>query len=84
MCHNTAFDFNDNLIPVASIFFVRIVESRLGLSLYSEDELPIPLPADDDKCEEGGGKVGPSSLPEAGAPVAPPGPISIKPKRKRE
>ena len=23
MCHNTAFDFNDNLLPVAAVFWVR-------------------------------------------------------------
>ena len=29
MCHNTAFDFNDNTIPIAATFYVRLVEDRL-------------------------------------------------------
>lgn len=41
MCHNTAFDFNDNLIPFAVVFWVRLVEDRLALALYSDDELPM-------------------------------------------
>lgn len=54
MCHNTAFDFNDNLIPFAVCFWVRLLEDRLGLALYPEEELPMgfgaepqqPAPAD--------------------------------------
>ena len=46
MCHNSAFDFNDNLLPIAAVFWVRIVEARLGLELYAADELPMPLPPD--------------------------------------
>lgn len=43
MCHNTAFDFNDNVSPLAAVLFVRIVEDRLGVTLYDEAELPMPL-----------------------------------------
>lgn len=41
MCHNTAFDFNDNLIPFAVVFWVRLVEARLKVALYADDELPM-------------------------------------------
>jgi len=43
MCHNTAFDFNDNISPMAAVFFLRLVEARLGVELYTEAELPFPL-----------------------------------------
>lgn len=41
MCHNTAFDFNDNIIPFAVCFWVRLLEERLALRLYTEEELPM-------------------------------------------
>jgi metal-dependent amidase/aminoacylase/carboxypeptidase family protein len=46
MCHNTAFDFNDNLIPFAVCFWVRLVEDRLALQLYTEEELPMGFGAE--------------------------------------
>ena len=39
MCHATGYDFNDNLLPIAVRFWVRLVESRLGCSLYDAEEL---------------------------------------------
>lgn len=39
ICHGTAYDFNDNLIPVAAVLWVRLVERRLGVRLYGSDEL---------------------------------------------
>lgn len=33
LCHSADFDFNDNVIPRAVEFWVRLVEDRLGLSL---------------------------------------------------
>ena len=39
----TAFDFNDNLLPTAASFFVRLVEARLGCELYSAEELAASL-----------------------------------------
>ena len=39
MCHATGYDFNDNLLPIAMKFWVRLVESRLGCSLYDAEEL---------------------------------------------
>ena len=39
MCHATAYDFNDNLLPIAMRFWVRIVEARLGCALYDAEEL---------------------------------------------
>lgn len=38
-CHQTAYDFNDNLVPNAAAFFVKVVENRLGVELYSKGEL---------------------------------------------
>jgi len=64
MCHNTAFDFNDNVSPLAAVFFVRLVEERLGCELYTEAELPFPL----HKPDAGGGAAedaGPIQLPAA-------------------
>ena len=43
MCHNTAFDFNDNVSPLAAVIFTRLVEERLGVNVYGEDELPVPM-----------------------------------------
>lgn len=39
MCHGTAYDFNDNVIPGAAAMYVRLVETRLGCSLYGPGEL---------------------------------------------
>jgi len=39
MCHGTAYDFNDNVLPVAAKMFVRVVEARLGCALYDAGEL---------------------------------------------
>jgi hippurate hydrolase len=39
ICHGTSFDFNDNIIPVAAVLWVRLVERRLGVQLYAPDEL---------------------------------------------
>ena len=39
ICHGTAFDFNDNVVPGAAALWVRLVEQRLGCQLYSDDEL---------------------------------------------
>ena len=77
MCHNTGFDFNDNVSPLAAVFWVRLVEERLGVSLYTEGELPRPLlkeePAagGEGEAEGAGGKkknaggAGPIQLPAA-------------------
>ncbi len=35
MCHSADFDFNDALIPLGVTFWVRLVEDRLAVSLYS-------------------------------------------------
>lgn len=44
ICHGTSFDFNDNLIPPAAVLWVRLVERRLGVRLYGDDELaPGPV-----------------------------------------
>lgn len=60
MCHNTAFDFNDNLLPLAAVFWVRLVEARTGAALYTEAELPMPAPpaADDDAAAAAAGGLG--------------------------
>merc|ERR1740121_2387048 len=39
MCHGTTYDFNDNVLPRAVLMFLRIVEDRLGVHLYSQDEV---------------------------------------------
>merc|ERR1712039_935020 len=39
ICHGTTYDFNDNVLPRAVLMFVRIVEDRFGLELYSQDEV---------------------------------------------
>ena len=77
MCHNTAFDFNDNIIPIAAIFFIRIVESRLKLALYTDEELPIPLPTAEDASDADADAAAP------GAAAPPAGPIVLGSKRKR-
>ena len=35
MCHNTAFDFNDNLLPIAAVFWVRLVEAPRPRALHA-------------------------------------------------
>merc|ERR1712066_69122 len=42
ICHGTSFDFNDNVLPRAVSMFVRIVEDRFGLELYSQEEVFKP------------------------------------------
>ena len=76
MCHNTAFDFNDNVSPIAATFFVRLVEGRLGVALYDEAELPMPLLAED---EDTAGAT--KRADEASGPGA--GPISLQPPSKK-
>mmetsp|Transcript_20165 Transcript_20165/g.51492 ORF Transcript_20165/g.51492 Transcript_20165/m.51492 type:complete len:466 (+) Transcript_20165:61-1458(+) len=39
ICHGTTYDFNDNVLPRAVLMLLRIVEDRLGLDLYSQDEV---------------------------------------------
>lgn len=83
MCHNVAFDFNDNLLPLAAVFWVRLIEDRLRANLYTEEELPMPAPpaADDDAA---GAAAGSAPLPEAGSAAPPPsGPIVLNPSKKR-
>jgi len=40
--HNPGYDFNDNILPIASTMWVRLIEDRLGCKLYTEEELPRP------------------------------------------
>lgn len=37
--HSTAYDFNDNALPIAASLFVRLVEDRLGADLFPDDAL---------------------------------------------
>merc|ERR1719367_1527129 len=39
ICHGTTFDFNDNALPRAVAMFIRIVEDRFGIDLYSQEEV---------------------------------------------
>lgn len=39
MCHATAYDFNDNILPHAARVYVKVVEARLGCSLFDAGEL---------------------------------------------
>merc|ERR1719221_2587540 len=39
ICHATAYDFNDNVLPRIVSMFLRIVEDRFGIGLYSQDEV---------------------------------------------
>eukprot|EP00930_Biecheleria_cincta_P002713 TRINITY_DN103706_c0_g1_i1.p1 TRINITY_DN103706_c0_g1~~TRINITY_DN103706_c0_g1_i1.p1 ORF type:complete len:489 (+),score=55.13 TRINITY_DN103706_c0_g1_i1:72-1469(+) len=39
ICHGTTYDFNDNVLPRAVLMFLRIVEDRFGLQLYSQEEV---------------------------------------------
>jgi len=45
ICHGTAYDFNDNALPPAVLMWVRLVEARLGVSLYDTEELGPELVA---------------------------------------
>lgn len=71
MCHNTAFDFNDNVSPMAAVLFVRLVEKRLGISMYTEEELPMPVPGDHTHGDEGDEDQAPPG-------AKPTGPIELK------
>ena len=35
MCHATDYDYNDNLIPPGVKFWIRLVEDRLGATLFA-------------------------------------------------
>ena len=65
MCHNTAFDFNDNIAPLAAVFFVRLVEERTGAALFTDAELPMPLLTLPEGEAVEGGAAGPIVLPLA-------------------
>ena len=68
MCHNTAFDFNDNVSPRAAVIFIRLVEARLGILLYDEKELPMPQigePGGEDDAKTHKAAAGPIQLPAA-------------------
>lgn len=39
MCHGTSFDFNDNILPRSILMFLRIVEDRFGVDLYTQEEV---------------------------------------------
>jgi len=67
MCHNTAFDFNDNVSPIAAVFFLRLVEERFGISLYDEAELPLPLLTTKEGADgaDGAALAGPIKVPPA-------------------
>ena len=82
-CHNTQFDYNDNLLPMGAVFWVRLVEDRLGTSLYSDEELPMQVPGAG-ASPAGLAAAQGEALPEAGAPpAAPKGPISLQPAAKK-
>jgi len=52
ICHGTTFDFNDNVLPRITMMFIRIVEDRLGLDLYTQEEvLGVTLGANGAKAE---------------------------------
>lgn len=38
-CHGTAYDFNDNVLPRAVSMFIRIIEDRFGIDLYTQEEI---------------------------------------------
>lgn len=42
ICHGITFDFNDNVLLRAVTMFVRIVEDRFALELYSQEEIFAP------------------------------------------
>ena len=85
MCHNTAFDFNDNLLPIAAVFWVRLVEARLGIALYTDDELPMSLPPNAAGAAAVAGETAaagePGQIPAAQAPAS--GPIVLPAKKQR-
>ena len=35
MCHSTQYDYNDNILPIGISMWVRLVEDRFGVTLYS-------------------------------------------------
>lgn len=39
ICHGTSYDFNDNVLPRAVLMLLRIVEDRLGVDLYTQEEV---------------------------------------------
>ena len=78
MCHNTAFDFNDNVSPLAAVIFTRLVEERLGVNVYGEDELPVPMLKG--LCAEDVGDDG-TAMSHAASNVAN-GPIKLPPAKK--
>lgn len=39
ICHGTTFDFNDNVLPRITTMLIRLVEDRLGLELYTQEEV---------------------------------------------
>ena len=58
------------------------MEARLGIQLYTEGELPMPLPPDAPEAKgEGGDPIGDPSRPNGDA--APAGPIVLPPSKKR-
>ena len=81
----TSFDFNDNILPMGATFWVRLVEDRLGVDLYNEEELPMIVPGNKNGADGKAAAVDPAAaLPEAGAPPkAPTGPISLQPASKK-
>lgn len=63
---------------------VRLVEARLGVQLYGEDELPMPLPPEAPPAKVEGGAGGPSGDPSRpNGDGAPAGPIVLPPSKKR-
>ncbi|KAF0694307.1 hypothetical protein As57867_014748, partial [Aphanomyces stellatus] len=40
-CHSDAFDFNDDIMPLAVRMFLEIVQDRFKCELYSHDELAL-------------------------------------------
>ena len=46
MLHSSHFDFNDRVLPRTMTFFLRLLEDRWGVELYSDAELPPFDPAD--------------------------------------
>lgn len=55
ICHGTSFDFNDNVLPRAVLMFLRIVEDRFGVQLYTQEEVlaaPFDLVGGGDKGPE--------------------------------
>lgn len=41
--HATTFDFNDRILNLISTIFVRLLENRIGITLYQEDPLKQKL-----------------------------------------